>query len=702
MGNDVVGWILLALCVALVNAANGLTALYILLIALGYTLFLVYAVRPVFMWILRRTRSLEEGPTQPVVALTLLICLASAFFTGVIGVHPIFGAFLAGLICPHEGGFAIKVTEKIEDLVSTLFLPLYFALSGLSTNLGLLNDGITWAYVIGVTAVAFFGKFVGGAAAARVNGMVWRESFAIGALMSCKGLVELIVLNIGLNANILSRRTFTIFVVMALVTTFTTSPLTAALYPPWYQKKLEAWKRGEIEWDTGKPANSHDHEPTDIVAIEKAEALQIRKVLVYLRLDNMPGLLTLAALLGGANERIADEHEHTSTTSTTPINSRPASLHHKFTHNTSRLVSLHGVRLLQLSDRESSVMKVTDASSLSIFDPVVNTFRAFGRLHSVLVTGEVAIVPENYYADTLVSRAAETNANLLLIPWTETNSMSEYQTLSTDGVRSKLNPTAMTGTYATFMQDVLSSASNVAHVAIFINNGFGGEGDTAYRPRMLSRSITGISVLDNQDHDETSGVALTRQRRHRVFVPYFGTADDRVAVRFVLQLARDARVTVVIVHYKLETIGEEEMDLSLSPAVSRQDKGSSSAANAAVKAKNSTKASATESIPLHERHAAFLAVMRSSLPSDIAARVTIEAANMEDAEEDVTVADDVVVRAKQEVGQRARDGGELIVVGRNGSGSTAAQDSCLGKVGSRILSEGIDTSLLVVQATSSR
>ncbi len=82
----------------------------------------------------------------------------------------------------------------MEDLVSVIFLPLYFALSGLSTNLGLLNDGITWAYVIGVIAVAFFGKIIGGTLAARANKLMWRESFTIGALMSCKGLVELIVL----------------------------------------------------------------------------------------------------------------------------------------------------------------------------------------------------------------------------------------------------------------------------------------------------------------------------------------------------------------------------------------------------------------------------------------------------------------------------------------------------------------------------
>lgn len=188
------GWILLALCVALVNANNGLTALWVLLTCLGFILFLVYAVRPAFIWILRKNRALQDGPSQGMIALTLLLCLASAFFTGIIGVHPIFGAFLAGLICPHEGGFAIKVAEKIEDLIGALFLPLYFTLSGLNTNIGLLDSGIVWGYVVAVIVVAFFSKFVGASIAARFTGMLWRECFAIGSLMSCKGLVELIVL----------------------------------------------------------------------------------------------------------------------------------------------------------------------------------------------------------------------------------------------------------------------------------------------------------------------------------------------------------------------------------------------------------------------------------------------------------------------------------------------------------------------------
>jgi Kef-type K+ transport system membrane component KefB len=194
VGNDVVGWILLALCVALVNAGSGITALYVLLVCVGYMLFLTFAFRPVFLHFLERSGSLQKGPSQSVVALTLLIALASAFFTQIIGVHAIFGGFVIGLICPHEGGFAIKLTEKIEDLVAALFLPLYFTLSGLSTNLGLLDSGLVWGYVVGVIAIAFIAKVAGGALASRWCGLLWRESFSIGVLMSCKGLVELIVL----------------------------------------------------------------------------------------------------------------------------------------------------------------------------------------------------------------------------------------------------------------------------------------------------------------------------------------------------------------------------------------------------------------------------------------------------------------------------------------------------------------------------
>jgi len=697
VGNDVVGWILLALCVALVNAANGITALYVLLTALGFTLFLTFVVRRAFLWVLRRTRSLEEGPTQPVVALTLLLCLASAFFTGVIGIHPIFGAFLAGLIMPHEGGFAIKTAEKIEDLVSTLFLPLYFALSGLSTNLGLLDSGITWAYVIGVTACAFFGKMIGGTAAARLNGMVWRESFTIGALMSCKGLVELIVLNIGLNAKILSQRTFTIFVVMALVTTFTTTPLTAALYPPWYQRKLEAWKRGEIDWDTGKPIGaSEDSSTGDNVAVEKAEALQIRKLLVYLRLDSMPGILTLTSLLGGANQHI----DVNSSTTDRAHSSIKSTIRHARHEPASTQISLHGLRLVHLTERDSSVMKVAD-SSTSIFDPIVNTFRAFGSLNSVPTSGEVAIVPEAYFADTLVSCASDVNASLILLPWTETGTMSEYQTMSTDDSSNRLDQArTITGPFADLMHEVLSSAAGSTHVALFVNTRSASHAATTrtVNPRQLSRSFSGMSANGNHK-DETAETYYTPgQRLHKIFVPYFGTADDRVAIRLVLQLARNPRVSVLIIHYKLS---DDETDVE--PEWSQEQTQGSSRAAVYAKGPN------TQHIPLHDRHATFLASMLASLSADARARVETE---------DVVSTDNITIEVtsraqayfqttRSDDNADSRGEEDFVVVGRNASARLGRSTSrvvdapCLGTLGNAVLAaDDIQASLLVIQAAS--
>jgi len=190
VGNDIVGWILLALAVALVNASTGLTALYVLLAAVAYIIFLMFPVRSAYRWLARRTGSLENGqPSTLMMTVTLLLVLVSGFFTDIIGIHAIFGGFLAGLIIPHENGYAIAIVEKLEDIISLLFLPLYFVLSGLNTNLGLLNNGVTWGYTILICVFAFVGKFSGCFVTAKLCGFTIRESGAIGTLMSCKGWV---------------------------------------------------------------------------------------------------------------------------------------------------------------------------------------------------------------------------------------------------------------------------------------------------------------------------------------------------------------------------------------------------------------------------------------------------------------------------------------------------------------------------------
>ena len=673
VGNDIVGWILLALCVALVNAGSGITALYVLLVALGYVLFLVYALRPAFMWLLRRTSSLQNGPTQSIVALTVLMVFTSAFFTSSIGVHPIFGAFLIGVICPHDGGFAIKLTEKIEDLVAVFFLPLYFALSGLSTNLGLLNDGITWAYVIGVIAVAFVGKIVGGTLAARSCKLVWRESFTIGAMMSCKGLVELIVLNIGLQAKILSQRTFTIFVVMALVTTFVTTPLVSALFPPWYQKKLAAWKRGEIDWDgnhLSQDGDSSDASPPN--ALEKTSR-DIRKLLVCLRLDSLPSLFTFVSLLSGDGQSISSKpRSHPSKNGkSVPTAEEPGFLDiHK-----QRPLEIHGLRMLELTERLSSVMKESEVDELSSRDPVVNAFYTFSQLNNVAVSGEVQLVPSGSYADLLNERASQRASDMILLPWSETGSISEMNAL---GFAETPQNAFGNDSYNYIVAKFLDNAP--CTTAVFVNNGFGTLPQSEEPKPGISRVLTG------QSHRSEYMTTPIADRSHHIFFPFTGGVDDHVALRFVLQLAKSPNVTATILLVN-NTAGEEH-----TPKVSSTEPTTT----AQSKTPTTTITPTTVGGTVSEADRTFFSTMRDSLPNDsIRERVLFEAI------ETTCPLSDIPARAGAEVGLSPRNGGDLVVVGRGmkeGIDGSAEGKRTLGEWADAMLGAGVRGSVVVVQA----
>ena len=249
--NDLTGWILLALVVTLANSSNAVNTVYILLLNVAWFLFLCFPVRLAMKFCLRRfTNDLISGePSQILILFILTLVFISAFFTDIIGVHPIFGAFMVGVIVPRTNGYVIKITEKLEDLVHIVLIPIYFALAGLNVNIGLLNRGIDWAYTIGIILLAMIGKIFGGFIAGKLNKLLWRESLAIGVLMSCKGIVEIVVLTVGLNAGIITQRVYSMFIVMTLVTTFLTTPLTLLVYPIEYRLRVERFLKGEATLD---------------------------------------------------------------------------------------------------------------------------------------------------------------------------------------------------------------------------------------------------------------------------------------------------------------------------------------------------------------------------------------------------------------------------------------------------------------------
>jgi Kef-type K+ transport system membrane component KefB len=231
--DDVTAWCLLAFVVSMTQAQIG-GAVLTLVLTVGYVLLMFLVVRPL---ILRAVPWLEafDRLTEGGMALIFVALLASALTTEFIGIHAIFGAFLLGAVTPHNSRVAKELTDRLEDLVRILFLPAFFAFTGMRTQFGLLGTADEWVLCGIVTLVAIFGKFGGTLFAARLTGLNWRDAAGLGVLMNTRGLVELIVLNIGLDLQVISPTLFTMLVIMALVTTFMTTPaLSLVMYRhPW-------------------------------------------------------------------------------------------------------------------------------------------------------------------------------------------------------------------------------------------------------------------------------------------------------------------------------------------------------------------------------------------------------------------------------------------------------------------------------------
>lgn len=222
--DDVTAWCILAIIIAIVKAGSIGSSLYTLLLAAGYVLLMLFAVKPLLKKLASRSR--HNGVLkQSTLAIVMVVMLLSAWCCELIGIHALFGAFMAGVIMPLEWDFRKVLMEKIEDIALVLLLPLFFVFTGLRTHIGLLNEPGLWGMCLLIIAVAVAGKFGGSALAAKITGESTRDSLAIGALMNTRGLMELVVLNIGYDLGILTPEVFAMLVIMAVVTTLMTSPL---------------------------------------------------------------------------------------------------------------------------------------------------------------------------------------------------------------------------------------------------------------------------------------------------------------------------------------------------------------------------------------------------------------------------------------------------------------------------------------------
>ncbi len=229
--DDVTAWCVLAVVVVIARAGSTALPLWATLGGLALHVGLMLGiVRPLLAR--HATRALDRtGVTPGLVAVVVIVTLASAWATEMLGVHALFGAFLAGIATPKDPRFVAGIKGCFEDLMLVLLLPLFFAYTGLRANVALLHGGAAWSICLGITAIAVLGKLVGSAVAARVAGMPWRQAATVGALMNTRGLMELIILNVGLDLGVITPTLFAMMVLMAIATTFMTTPLVDWLNP---------------------------------------------------------------------------------------------------------------------------------------------------------------------------------------------------------------------------------------------------------------------------------------------------------------------------------------------------------------------------------------------------------------------------------------------------------------------------------------
>ena len=224
---DVTAWCLLAFVVSVVHARLG-GAVATIAGTVAYIAFVFVVLQPLVRRLAARVDRTGQL-TQPVVAAVVVGLLLSALTTELIGIHAIFGAFLLGAVIPHDSVIAREMTHRLEHLVVVLLLPAFFGFTGMRTQIGLVSGAGQWALCAAIVLVACVGKFGGTAIAARLTGLDWRDACALGILMNTRGLMELIVLNVGLDLGILSPTLFAMLVLMAIVTTVMTTPILQAL-----------------------------------------------------------------------------------------------------------------------------------------------------------------------------------------------------------------------------------------------------------------------------------------------------------------------------------------------------------------------------------------------------------------------------------------------------------------------------------------
>ncbi|VVB09524.1 unnamed protein product [Arabis nemorensis] len=461
--NDVAAWILLALAIALSGTGTSpLVSLWVFLSGCAFVIGAAFIIPPIFKWIARRCHE-GEPIEETYICITLSVVLVCGFITDAIGIHSMFGAFVVGVLIPKEGPFAGALIEKVEDLVSGLFLPLYFVASGLKTNVATIQGAQSWGLLVLVITTACFGKIVGTLGVSLAFKIPMREALALGFLMNTKGLVELIVLNIGKDRKVLNDQTFAIMVLMALFTTFITTPIVMAVYKPARRAK----KEGEYKHRTVERDNSNT---------------QLRILTCFHGAGSIPSMINLLEASRGIEKGEG--------------------------------LCVYALHLRELSERSSAILMVHKVrkngmpfwnrrgiNAGSDADQIVVAFQAFQQLSRVNVRPMTAISSMSDIHEDICTTAARKKAAIVILPF------HKHQQL--DG---SLETTR--GDYRWVNRKVLVEAP--CSVGIFVDRGLGGSSQVSAQD--VSYSVVVLFFGDRDDREalayglrmaEHPGISLT-------------------------------------------------------------------------------------------------------------------------------------------------------------------------------------------------
>ncbi|XP_043697434.1 cation/H(+) antiporter 18-like [Telopea speciosissima] len=375
--NDVVAWILLALAIALSTTGHSpIIAVWVLLSGCGFLICAILILPPLFKWMARRCQE-GEPVDELYICATLALVLAAGFITDAIGIHCLFGAFVVGFLVPKDGPFASALVEKVEDFASSLFLPLFFVSSGLKTNVATIQGAQSWALLVLVIVTACAGKIVGTIVVSLLCRVPWREAVALGVLMNSKGLIELIVLNIGRQRQVLNEQTFTIMVLMALFTTFITTPLLVAVYKPARRATMNDYKHRTIER-------------------KKNSSTQFRILTCFHSSINIPTLINLIEVSRGTDRQQG--------------------------------LCVYSMHLKELSERPSAILVVNKARKNGLpfwnkgqrqvnSDHVVIAFEAFQQLSRVSIRPMTAISSMSTIHEDICTSAENKRVAMIILPF---------------------------------------------------------------------------------------------------------------------------------------------------------------------------------------------------------------------------------------------------------------------------------------------